>query len=533
MTNDECDPKLMHNHLKNLYRDVDHQGTIPTFPGLKADDVKITHPFDMGPIRQEELEKVFKITSNTRDPYGVYYGVFANLPCTHNYLLTLLTTLLHSRTLDHDLNVAWKHTSVFMQYKKGDAKDPKNYRPIILMGIVVKMFHKILNNRIYNYMTDNGIMDSQIQKGLQRNLNGVMENTILCKEVINDARNGNRDMQMLFLDMENAYGSLRHPFIRYVLNKYQFPKEIATYVSAFYWDATAHIIVDEQFTEPFEWQKGVLQGDALSNVLFVVCMNIILVDLDRKFHHLGYQIGDERTLLMAFVDDIALVTEKEEDAHTVLKELYQILDWCGFRLKPEKSRILRLQQGLPVPPPPTVDAFMMQDQPVLSVGNDGQFKYLGAPITETGDEEIVYKDLAIDLETKFQYVNQMKMGKSYNLKNKDKLWLYITYLGPQIRWKFVNSIWSSAVRQKIEDLESQYLSQWSDKDTHLAILERRRKMVDKRQEYIFKCSTDHRIQALSEKRYGKITDEEKDKIKEKIDAMGKEKCQFYSRMDED
>ena len=43
---------------------------------------------------------------------------------------------------------SWRTTRLVVLFKKGDRKDPGNYRPISLLSILYKVFTKVIDNRI-------------------------------------------------------------------------------------------------------------------------------------------------------------------------------------------------------------------------------------------------------------------------------------------------------------------------------------------------------------------------------------------------
>ena len=52
----------------------------------------------------------------------------------------------------------WREGLIVNIFKKGDREDPANYRGITLLSVVRKVFCKILNNRLVQYLDKEGVL---------------------------------------------------------------------------------------------------------------------------------------------------------------------------------------------------------------------------------------------------------------------------------------------------------------------------------------------------------------------------------------
>ena len=79
------------------------------------------------------------------------------------------------------------------------------------------------------------------------------------------------------------------------------------YFDKFYSKLKIRIVYTDYKTDYFKMERGILQGDHFSNIIFVMCMNYIIDMIDNKYHD---QMASELEYSFScFVDDIERVEE--------------------------------------------------------------------------------------------------------------------------------------------------------------------------------------------------------------------------------
>ena len=71
-------------------------------------------------------------------------------------------------------------------HKKGDLKDPSNFRPLALSNTLGNIYHLILYQRTCKYITDNNLIDPTIQKAFLPGISGCTEHVKVMSEIIKD-----------------------------------------------------------------------------------------------------------------------------------------------------------------------------------------------------------------------------------------------------------------------------------------------------------------------------------------------------------
>ena len=124
---------------------IDYQN-IQWFPFIKVkpEDPSFT-PFNMDPIRPKDVKNILKQSNqkSSPGPDGVPYGILSKLPCTHHILSTLFNKVMSNGCPPN----SWSESMIKLIHKKGDSKDPRNFRMIALTSTIGKTYHLLLSKR--------------------------------------------------------------------------------------------------------------------------------------------------------------------------------------------------------------------------------------------------------------------------------------------------------------------------------------------------------------------------------------------------
>ena len=109
--------------------------------------VNINVPILDNPITPEEISKqIDRMKANKScGPDGIPPGVFKLLTPSWILLITSLFNLIFSSASYH---VSWSKSKLFMLFKRGNRKDPNNYRGISVINSVAKLFDMVLCNHL-------------------------------------------------------------------------------------------------------------------------------------------------------------------------------------------------------------------------------------------------------------------------------------------------------------------------------------------------------------------------------------------------
>ena len=98
-------------------------------------------------------------------------------------------------------------------------------------------------------------------------------------------------------DQEKAFDRVDRTFLINLLNLFGFGSSFRNWIFTWYNDAFVHIIVNGFLTSPVRLSRGVRQGDALSPMLYVLCVEVLACTI-RNLLCILPPGGDNRPLLL-------------------------------------------------------------------------------------------------------------------------------------------------------------------------------------------------------------------------------------------
>jgi len=168
---------------------------------------------------------------------------------------------------------------------------------------------------------------STAQKGFKASTPGCLEHSFSMFEALLDAKFNQRQIVVSWLDLKNAYGSVRHNLIQFALEWYHVPLLIRALILDYYDKICAEVRVNGSRTKFFLFDIGLFQGCVLSCILFN-CVFQLLLDLIKPLgEHHGYKFKDAAVVLhdQAFADDISITTSSSELNQLTIDAICQVV----------------------------------------------------------------------------------------------------------------------------------------------------------------------------------------------------------------
>lgn len=221
--------------------------------------------------------------------------------------------------------------TVFLPKGSGELT-PDKFRPLSIMSVVVRQFHKILSKRLLL----NHKFDAR-QKAFT-NCDGTMENLTILTTIIADAKMRMKQVHIASLDIRKAFDSVPHSVVIDTIRALGCPPSFVKYITRLY--ELAKTTLQYQGGEyEIDVLCGVLQGDPLSPLLFNAVMDHVLRNLDPD---IGYNINGATFNCIAYADDIILMSSTSQGMQTIVSQACGTLNACGLEINTEKSCVLSM-----------------------------------------------------------------------------------------------------------------------------------------------------------------------------------------------
>ena len=159
-----------------------------------------------------------------------------------------------------------------------DLGDIKNWRPITLSNCDLKIITKAISNRMAGIL-DQIIHESQTAYVPGRSVADNLRSNFYFKSY---AESNKIDAALISLDAKKAFDSVDHIYIEKTLKAYGFGPEFIRTFNTLYNKVSSRIIVNGYLSDKINIERGVKQGDALSCGLFILCIDPLLRNLNKK-----------------------------------------------------------------------------------------------------------------------------------------------------------------------------------------------------------------------------------------------------------
>ena len=197
----------------------------------------------------------------------------------------------------------------------------------------------MLRNRVRTYLINNQYIESHYQKGFMPGMSGTFEHIAEMSHIINHSRKQQWSVTITLIDLKNAFGEVHHSLIQSVLRYHYIPDEINRIVKILYNDFHLSIITNDFHTTYIALEKGVLQGDSLSPVIFNLIINTFIQCVkEEKFTNFGYRSfkGFLPRNWFQFADDAVAVTSLEGENQILLNLFSKWCRWSEMTIKASK-----------------------------------------------------------------------------------------------------------------------------------------------------------------------------------------------------
>ena len=225
----------------------------------------------------------------------------------------------------------WRKSNIWLIHKAGDDSEVANYRPITLSNLTYKFFMTIITARLNNLLEKHHVL-SNIQGGF-RSERGCQQKIRLALAVRLYAKQRQRPLSSLYLDLAKAYDSVNHTALWQTLEQMKFTNNFINLLRNIYTDNTVAVLTPYGPSRDVPTGRGLRQGCPASCSLFNIFLDPILHEIEFNPDLTGFRMdGNEEVRGSGYADDLELLASDPSDLEKMAQTFGDFCVHNGIRI---------------------------------------------------------------------------------------------------------------------------------------------------------------------------------------------------------
>lgn len=215
-------------------------------------------------------------------------------------------------------------------FKKGNRKDPADYRPISLIPVLAKVIESLVAEQLSSFFESSGIF-TRSQYGFRKGRSTVEAIDALVTDILN-AFERREFAWGTFCDLSRAFDCVDHKILIEKLNFYGVEGSVLNFIGSYLSNRKQTVEVDGRWSPVVNVECGVPQGSIMGPLLFLIAIN----DLPNNVDSNTYIYADDTTLIDSDSDVLAV----GERARNSTKQASDWFSANGFLLNQSKTQMV-------------------------------------------------------------------------------------------------------------------------------------------------------------------------------------------------
>lgn len=249
------------------------------------------------------------------------------------HIVPYITHIVNFCIVEGVIPVAWKTAVVKVLPKKQDPTEFKDLRPISILPVLSKIFEKIIETQIKNYLLSHSLLPS-IQSGFRKGFSCTTALLHITDDIFKATDMGYSTL-LVMLDFSRAFDTINHDLMVCILKYMGFSNYACSLIEAYLKSRQQQVCINGISSEYLTLRSGVPQGSILGPLLFSVYSS----QLSNKIQDCNLHLyADDTQLYYSFKH-----TEVENACVIINRDLKAFID-CATEhcllINPTKSKVM-------------------------------------------------------------------------------------------------------------------------------------------------------------------------------------------------